>query len=237
MDLDAIAAAAADLVLGSCCVGCEHPGPVLCAGCERVFEDLPVRTWPDPCPEGLPPVWALTAYDGVARVALVAHKEHAQLALTRPLGRALAVAAMGLLASTPGRGDGVRLVPVPSRPAVVRERGHDPLARLAQAAARSLRRAGIAATVSKALRQRRDVADQAGLGAAERGTNLVGAFAGRPRDRTGPDDSWIVVDDIVTTGATAVEASRALAAAGVPVLGVAVIAATQRHTPAGVGED
>ena len=230
MELDSIVAAAADLVLGACCVGCGRPGLALCVRCGECLGRMPFRTWPDPCPAGLPPVWAATTYDDVARAALVAHKEEGRTALGRPLGQALAVAAMGLLASAPGSGGGVRLVPVPSRPATVRARAHDPLLRMAHEATRTLRRAGIPTTVATVLRHRRAVADQAGLNAAERAANLSGAFIGRRRGRAGGDDVWVVVDDIVTTGATALEATRALLDADISVRGVAVVAATQRRT-------
>jgi predicted amidophosphoribosyltransferase len=231
MELDSIVAAAADLVLGACCVGCERPGLALCGRCGQRLGRMPFRTWPDPCPAGLPPVWAATTYDDVARAALVAHKEDGRTGLGRPLGRALAVAAMGLLASVPGPGGAVRLVPVPSRRATVRARGHEPLLRMTHEAARALRRAGIPTTVATVLRHRRAVADQAGLNAAERAANLAGAFVVRRRGPTGGADVWLVVDDIVTTGATALEATRALLDADIPVRGVAVVAATQRHTP------
>jgi predicted amidophosphoribosyltransferase len=229
--MDSLRAAAADLVLGAACVGCARPGLPLCTGCARTLRGLPFRTWPDPCPLGLPPVWALTAYDDVARAALVAHKEEGVLALARPLGEALALAVLGLVASMPGGSDALQLTPVPSHPATVRARGHDPLQRITGEARRALQRAGLTTRVTRSLRQRRRVADQAGLGATERAVNLADAFVARP---PGPMTSAPVclVDDIVTTGATALEASRALIAAGHPVLGVAVVAATQRHTDA-----
>jgi predicted amidophosphoribosyltransferase len=230
MDLDAIRAAGADLVLGETCVGCDRPGLAWCSQCAQALSGLPHRTRPDPCPPGLPPVWTVAAYDGVVRSALVAHKEGARLALTRPLGEALALAVLGLLATLEAETGPVSLVPVPSRRAVVRERGHDPLPRMARAAARSLRRAGIAAAVVSALRPNRRVADQAGLGAAARAANLAGAFTASAR-RTAGSGGWVVVDDIVTTGSTIGEAAAALASVGRPVLGAAVVAATRRDSP------
>lgn len=182
-------------------------------------------------------MWALAAYDDVAKAALVAHKEDGVLALARPLGRALALAVLGLVASRPGVGSSLRLVPVPSHPAKVRERGHDPLHRIAGEARRALVQAGVSVRVTRSLRQRRRVADQSGLGATDRAANLSGALAARqtrgrhraPDDVDGRVETCVVVDDIVTTGATALEAARALVAAGEPVLGVAVVAATQRR--------
>jgi predicted amidophosphoribosyltransferase len=234
MELQSLRAAGADLVLGEACVGCDRPGLAWCSGCASALSGLPFRTWPDPCPPGLPPVWAVAAYDDRVRAALVSHKEEARLALTRPLGDALAVAALGLLASRPAEHGPVSLVPVPSRRAVVRERGHDPLVRMARAAARALRRAGVEASVASTLRTRRRVVDQAGLGATERATNLAGAFTATARRRA-DGGSWVVVDDIITTGATIGEAAAALAASGRPVLGAAVVAATRRHSPSGAG--
>ncbi len=73
------------------------------------------------------------------------------------------------------------------------------------------------------------MADQAGLTATDRATNLTGALRAR-HDLTGTQ--VIVVDDVITTGSTLTEATRALRAAGADVTATAVIAATPRHSPA-----
>ncbi|MEV0262267.1 ComF family protein [Streptomyces sp. NPDC050617] len=121
------------------------------------------------------------------------------------------------------------LVPVPSARCAVAARGHDPSRRIAQAAAGELRRAGRPAAVRAVLRQRRPVADQTGLGARQRLDNLAGALevaAGGERLLTaGP---VLLVDDLMTTGASLVEAVRAVTAAGGRVAGAAVVAAPAR---------
>jgi hypothetical protein len=97
----------------------------------------------------------------------------------------------------------------------VRARGHDPARRIALAAAGELRRTGTPARVAAVLRQRRAVADQSGLGSRERLDNLLGALtvvpggAGLLRDG-GP---VVLVDDLMTTGASLTEAARAVRAA------------------------
>ncbi len=226
-----LGAASIDLLLGGQCVGCERPGTALCARCGAAFEGLPFRSSPTPCPQGLSCVMAVAAYDGVARAALIAHKEEGRLALSRPLGRALALSVFGVLSLSDRPASAVvHLVPVPSRARVVRERGHDPLLRITRECGRALRRAGVAASVDPALRFTRAVVDQSELAANDRASNLAGAFEIRRRRGLG-GVSAIVVDDIVTTGATAAEAVRALRVAGAQVLGVAVVAATRRRTP------
>jgi predicted amidophosphoribosyltransferase len=222
-------AASIDLLLGSSCVGCARAGPSLCSRCEECFQKVPQRVLPTPAPAGLPPAFAVTAYDGVAKVVLLAHKEQGRLSLARPLGRALALSCYGLLAIRESRPGAVHLVPVPSAPRRVRERGHDPLLRVARECRRAMRVGGVVATVQPLLRAVRAVQDQAGLSAPARHDNLREAFdvVGR---RCPADGTVVVVDDIITTGATAAEASRALSEAGLPVAGVAVVAATARRS-------
>lgn len=216
-------------MLGASCVACSSPGPVLCPGCLLMLARRPGRTWPSPAPLGLPPVFAAATYDDVARAALVAHKEDGRLALSGPLGQALSWAVLGLLAEVPRRRIGaVGIIPAPSARRTIRDRGHDPLLRMSRRAVVELRRAGLVVELRPVLRVARQVADQAGLSSQQRALNLQDAFAVRRRLPAGP---VIVVDDVITTGATLVEATRALRQAGVEVIGAAVVAATARRLP------
>jgi predicted amidophosphoribosyltransferase len=166
---------------------------------------------------------------------VLAHKEHGVFALATPLGRVLAAAAAPAL----DQGVGV-LVPVPSRPAVVRARGHDPMLRVTRSAARLLRRAGCRVRVHRLIEVRGAVLDQAGLDSGQRAANLAGSMTlrQRPRQRlarAGLPVSIVVCDDVLTTGATAREAQRALEEAGLRVRAVATVAATRKRLPPAPG--
>ncbi|MFF4607989.1 phosphoribosyltransferase family protein [Streptomyces sp. NPDC001339] len=220
----------AGLVLPVACAGCGRPRTELCAECNRALtrdghgaRRVRLRA----APVGLPRVWAAAPYADEVRAVLLAHKERGALRLAGPLGAALAGAVRGL---RPGRG--ALLIPVPSARGAVAGRGHDPVRRIALAAAGALRRegvgegAGVGARMLAVLRRRRPVADQAGLNAPQRLANVAGALevpgaagrllTGRP---------VVLVDDLVTTGATLAEAARAVAVAGGRVSGAAVVAA------------
>jgi len=113
-----------------------------------------------------------------------------------------------------GRGP-VLLVPVPSSRRAVRARGHDPARRIALAAAGELRRTGTRARVLAVLRQRRAVADQSGLNSQQRLANLAGALevAVGGEQLLADGGRIVLVDDLMTTGASLTEAARAVRAA------------------------
>lgn len=227
--------AAGDLLLGARCPGCATPGLRLCAACRAELAGCVVRpVRPDPCPAGLPPTVASGAYAGALRGVVTAFKEEEAWTLAGLLGNRLALAVALLVVAHGRAGERFCLVPVPSSPESVRRRGLDVTAALARGATVRLRRgSGLAVGVAPLLRQRRRVADQAGLGAAARSANLSGALVGTGTPR--PGVRVVVVDDVVTTGATLVESCRALAVAGWPVLGAATVAATARHGDGGGG--
>jgi predicted amidophosphoribosyltransferase len=104
--------------------------------------------------------------------------------------------------------------------------------RMARVAAARLRASGRAAAVLPALTHRRKVADQAGLGRGARAENLDGALAVRASTaRLLGERPVVLLDDVMTSGATLAEAARALRAAGNAPVGAAVLAATRlnRH--------
>ncbi len=220
-----------DLFAGTRCAGCGLQGTMLCADCLAELSQPARPAVPTPCPAGFPPTWTVSTYDAVAQAAVLAHKEHGRLALARPLGGALAGAVRAaVVESRAGPEVSVAIVPVPSRRSVTRRRGHDPLLRVARVAGRVLRREGLAVSVAPVLRQARRVADQAGLDRSARSANLAGSLRVPPGLRPLLAGlAVVVVDDVVTTGATLVEAARALSVTGRPVLGAATIAATARH--------
>ncbi|MEU6223894.1 ComF family protein [Streptomyces sp. NPDC047042] len=202
-----------DLVLPAECGGCGTPRTVLCPACRAALTGaVPSRVRPVPEPLGLPVVHAATRYADEVRAVLLAHKERGALALAGPLGTALAGAVRaGLDEPPPGR-RGVLLVPVPSARRAVRARGHDPARRIALAAAGDLRASGTPARVLAVLRQRRGVADQAGLNSRQRLDNLAGALSVAPgggRLLAGAG-AIVLVDDLMTTGASLAEAARAV---------------------------
>lgn len=203
-----------DLVLPADCPGCGTPRVALCAGCRSALcGSAPRRVRPTPQPRGLPAVHAAAPYGEAVRAVLLAHKERGALPLAQVLGEALAGAVEAALRGAGhGGGGSVLLVPVPSAGRAVRARGHDPVRRMALVAAGRLRRAGMPVSVLSGLRQRRPVADQAGLNSRQRQANLAGALEAAPgagRLLRGAE-RIVVVDDLMTTGASLTETARAL---------------------------
>ena len=219
-----------DLVLPRTCAGCGRPRCTLCPRCARLLT-RPHLAAPRRFPEGFPPTVAAGAYAGPVRAAVLAFKERGRAELAGPLGTGLGLAVAGVLAGLPGGVHApVLLVPLPSSAAALRVRGRDHVRELARVAVAELRAAGIDAGEARLLRRRGHVRDSAGLTARERRANLAGSFA--MRSERAPDDAVLVlVDDVVTSGATLTEAAAVLGArrpeGAAPVL-AAVVAATAR---------
>jgi predicted amidophosphoribosyltransferase len=212
-----------DLILPLECGGCGLPGAGWCAACADELDADPVALRPRVDP-GVP-CWALGAYTGPRRTAIVAAKERGRRDLAEPLGAALA----GALARL--REDGeldpaplaeLVLIPAPTRARAARRRGGDPVTAMARAAARGLP----GCRVLHGLRLAAGARDSVGLSPAARRANVFGRVASAVSSTdVDAGANVVIVDDVLTTGATAAESVRTLCRAGVGVSGAIVVAA------------
>jgi predicted amidophosphoribosyltransferase len=211
-----------DLAVPRTCGGCGTVGVRWCTDCESALHDVPalIRTT---VTVGVP-VWTLGRYTGPRRRAVIECKERGRTDLTRPLGRALAHAVLRLRdwGEFDGAG-GVALVPAPTTAWAARRRGGDVVSGMCTDAA------AVAApvcrlTVWPALVSARS-ADSVGLSAAQRAVNVAGSVRLRRRSGRRPPGPVIVVDDVVTTGATLAESVAVLTAAGATVVAALTVAA------------
>jgi predicted amidophosphoribosyltransferase len=191
------------------CAGCGAPDRSLCPACALAVQPRPAsRVLTD----GTVVVSALE-YDGAVRSAILGLKEHGRT----DVARRLAVPLRSALDAVPR--PAARPLGVPSSRAAMRRRGYDPVALL-------LRHAGV--STSRLLAITGAGAQQKSLGIEARSANRAGRMrARRPLDGR----SFVLVDDVITTGATLVEAARAVRSAGGEVAGAVTLAHTPRRMP------
>ncbi|MHA7275025.1 ComF family protein [Arthrobacter sp. HLT1-21] len=188
------------------------------------------------------PVTAAGHYRSSLARLLLAYKNHHRTAVGRPLQTALAGALHTAVAELRERGAATQilLVPVPAKASSMRRRGYDPLGLLLDGLARRgelpagsrparlVGYRGVARSAALALAgHRRRPQLQKGLGLAQRRANVRFTMTVRSRRDPIPGAVCLVVDDVLTTGATIAEVTRVLRLHGAHVAGAAVVAATE----------
>jgi ComF family protein len=226
-----------DLILPPVCLSCREPMTAhntLCAACwcridfirppvcDRLGMPLPFATGEvslSAAAMANPPVYdrarVAAHYSGLMRRLIHDLKFHDRDDLTALLGAWLTEAGSELLR------DADLIVPVPlSRSRLLRRRFNQ----AARLGGEIGRRTGIAMDALSLVRVRA-TASQVGLTRAEREENVRGAFAVREERRDRIDGRRIVlVDDVITTGATVAAATRALRRAGAGSVSVLALA-------------
>ncbi|KGJ72144.1 hypothetical protein GY21_17320 [Cryobacterium roopkundense] len=197
------------------CSGCGAPDRALCLTCRAALQADAHEATRD----GIA-VWCALDYSGAVRRVIGAFKDGGRIDAAAALAVPLRVAVAAALHSVPASAMAdLHIVVVPSSRRAWRVRGYHPVELL-------LRRAGLAPT--RALRPVRASVDQVGLDRAARSDNRRGSLtAVRPL----VGFHCIIVDDVLTTGATLLEARRAVLAAGGVVAGMAALAERRRLLP------
>ncbi|MEX1170365.1 MAG: ComF family protein [Chloroflexota bacterium] len=216
-----VASAALDLAFPASCAGCGREGEPLCAACRPALDarlELPGGTpigLPADLPAPLLQVEWCAPFAGPVRGALLQLKYAGERRLARPLGEAVARRWARV-----GEGATV-VVPVPVHADRERQRGYDQAALIAEVAAATL---GLSCV--RALVRSRATAAQFELGRDERSANVAGAFRLRTLEAIeAVAGRWaLLVDDVVTTGATLAACGVALQEAGAYVVSAITVA-------------
>lgn len=222
-----VLAGAVGLVFPPYCLLCGKETDELSPVCQGCLEEVP--QWNEVCGvcgvgigpgldlcmdcalQGKPYAWArsIGPYEGELRALVLALKYEGEVAVARLLGRMMAPLVPGEVAVVTW---------VPPDPKRVRERGYHAASLLGREVAKALR-----VPARPLLRKVRSTPPQVGRPKEERESGMHGVFQATARGRGEP---VLLVDDVLTTGATVAEAVRALGEAGFGDVGVLTAART-----------
>ena len=188
-----------DFLMPAVCAGCGVTGGVLCCRCTAEIatgDAIVIGARGD-----VPPVLALGCYEGALRAAVLALKFRGALGVGATFGRWISQRIFWPFEV---------VIPVPLHVQRLRERGYNQAALIARAVATMSR----ARYVGDALGRHQPTVPQSSLGVSERCANVKGAFEAGQKIGVIAGRRILIVDDVVTTGATVAECASIVRAAG-----------------------
>jgi predicted amidophosphoribosyltransferase len=202
-----------DWVLPTPCVVCLKLGAPLCVGCQKSFVTGSLR-FEIAGVTG----FAISSYSTEAAVIVNSVKEKGITSLIPYLADLI-------VPHWPQELHRPILVPIPSSPSNTKKRGFSHTSIMAKALARRV----VGSSSRKFLKSARVRLDQVGLSPSDRVKNLEGAFRADLRGFHDLARPVVLVDDVLTSGATMAEAIACLRASGVEVAGFCVFARAGAH--------
>lgn len=205
-----------ELVFPRRCISCGELGISLCSKCRKSWNPHFYNTHLGRSEEESLITISSIPYSPIAQKIILGAKESHLKSADQLVAAAITHSLQHLL----GQVQADFLIPIPSRKSASRKRGRQFITEITRPAATRF-----SLPIAEPLSHARKVRDQSGLNFEERWNNLAGAFV--VEKEHGLRGSAVLVDDLVTTGATLVEAARALRYAGIQVIGAVTAAVAQ----------
>ena len=211
-----------ELIYPNICLCCGKTGVKICHNCSKYWLANPNKSKVENnC------LFFVTTYDETTSPIILAAKEsgnrEAVKLIARSITNSISFAILNLGIAQP-----INLVSIPSQLSAIRRRGRDHIKDLVQEVITQLNKQNIDAAYLPILKPIKKIKDQSDLNGLQRKENMSHAFI----VKTSPisQSAVIVIDDLVTTGASILEGVRALSEAKITVDAVVTACAVGRNS-------
>jgi predicted amidophosphoribosyltransferase len=190
------------LLYPASCLVCQKPNQLICPSC--------ISTWQQPIKTGQVqkiPIYFSTYYSVESAKIILSAKENGNAVARHLLANALSNAIERVISDFKLQ-ESITLITIPSRKSAIRKRGRDHINQLAAEVISLVNIDGVEISNLNMLRLNKSIEDQSKLNKGERAANLSGAYLAISPET--PPKNLIIIDDLITTGASVQEAVRAL---------------------------
>jgi predicted amidophosphoribosyltransferase len=190
------------LIYPASCLVCQEPNHLICPSC--------ISTWQQPIKTGQIkkiPIYFSAYYSAESAKIILSAKENGNTIARQLLANAISNAIERVISDFKLQ-ESITLTTIPSRKSAIRKRGRDHINQLAAEVISLVKIDGIEISNLNILQLNKSIEDQSKLNKGERAANLSGAYLAISPET--PPKNLIIIDDLITTGASVQEAVRAL---------------------------
>lgn len=211
-----------ELIYPEICLCCGKTGAKICDSCSRYWLAKPNRS-------KVENIWLffVATYDEATSQVILAAKEAGNKDAVRLIARSIASSVSFAIVNL-GISQPINLVTIPSQLSAIRRRGRDHIKDLAQEVIIQLNQQDINAICLPILKPIKKIKDQSDLNGLQRKENMNHAFTVKSSPIS--QSTVILIDDLVTTGASIQEGVRALSEAKITVDAVVTACAVGRNS-------